>query len=189
MKQKFELEIDCPEGCKPISDKPDWKEIKTVEQVLDYCKKYFYQESVALINNLNYLDEQDYEYWIILYRLIVMAITDNEEISLTKGDIYYPYVQFCELGKEKSCWGDTIIGHISYGGNIYAVVSNYAIAGSCTGLNYFSVSDGISYATVDFGFRAVSHLEKAKHISKYFGKVVFYIMYGGTNCNWEWKNL
>ena len=87
MKQKFELEIDCPEGCKPISDKPDWKEIKTVEQVLDYCKKYFYQESVALINNLNYLDEQDYEYWIILYRLIVMAITDNEEISLTKGDI------------------------------------------------------------------------------------------------------
>lgn len=198
MKQKFELEIDCPKGYKPIvegttikfvSNKPDWKEIKTVEQVLDYCKKYFYKESVALINNLNYLDEQDYEYWIILYRLIVMAITDNEEISLTKGDIYYPYVQFCELGKEKSCWGDTIIGHISYGDNIYAVVGNYSIASSCTGLGYFSLSDGISYSTTDLGFRVVSLLEKAQHISKYFGKVVFYIMYGGTNCNWEWKNL
>lgn len=198
MKQKFELEIDCPEGCKPIiegttikfvSDKPDWKEIKTVEQVLDYCKKYFYQESVALINNLNYLDEQDYEYWIILYRLIVMAITDNEEISLTKGDIYYPYVQFCELGKEKSCRGDTIIGHISYGGNIYAVVGSDALGGSRAGLGGFYSHDGVSFSRAHLGFRSVSLSEKAQHISKYFGKVVFYIMYGGTNCNWEWKNL
>lgn len=198
MKQKFELEIDCPEGCKPIvegttikfvSDKLDWKEIKTVEQVLDYCKKYFYQESVALINNLNYLDEQDYEYWIILYRLIVMAITDNEEISLTKGDIYYPYVQFCELGKEKTCFGDTIIGHISYEGNTYTVVGGSAHCGSRAGLGCFVSYAGVSRSAAVVGFRSVSLFEKAKHISKYFGKVVFYIMYGGTNCNWEWKNL
>ena len=197
MKQKFELEIDCPEGCKPIvegttikfvSNKPDWKEIKTVEQVLDYCKKYFYQESVALINNLNYLDEQDYEYWIILYRLIVMAITDNEEVSLTKGDRYYPYVQFCELGKEKNCWGDTIIGHISYEGDTYAVMGGDANTGSKAGLGFFD-SLSVSFSLSPVGFRSVSLSEKARHISKYFGKVVFYIMYGGTNCNWEWKNL
>lgn len=198
MKQKFELEIDCPEGCKPIvegttikfvSDKPDWKEIKTAEQVLDYCKKYFYQESVALINNLNYLDEQDYEYWIILYRLIVMAITDNEEVSLTKGDRYYPYVQFCELGKEKSCWGDTTVGYISYEGDTYAVVGGYAHHGSKAGLGIFFSTAGVSDSYSAVGFRSVSLSEKAQHISKYFGKVVFYIMYGGTNCNWKWKNL
>ena len=198
MKQKFELEIDCPEGCKPIvegttikfvSNKPDWKEIKTVEQVLDYCKKYFYQESVALINNLNYLDEQDYEYWIILYRLIVMAITDNEEVSLTKGDRYYPYVQFCELGKEKNCWEDTTVGYISYEGNAYVVVGGGATDGSKAGLGDFHSQNGVSYSYTFLGFQSVSLSEKARHISKYFGKVVFYIMYGGTNCNWEWKNL
>ena len=195
MKQKFELEIDCPVGCKPIvegttikfvSNKPDWKEIKTVEQVLDYCKKYFYQESVALINNLNYLDEQDYEYWVILYRLIVMAITDNEKVNLIKGNIYYPYVQFCKLGKEKNCWGDTTVGHISYNGNTYAVVGGDAHNGSLAGLGLFDSDADVSYSLTLFGFRTAPTLEKAQHISKYFGKVVFYIMYGGTNCDWKW---
>ena len=46
MKQKFELEIDCPEGCKPIvegttikfvSDKPDWKEIKKNNNDISIC--------------------------------------------------------------------------------------------------------------------------------------------------------
>ena len=196
MKQKFELEIDCPEGCKPIvdgttikfvSDKPDWKKITTVEQVLEYCKKYFFQESVALINNLNYLDEQDYEYWITLCRLIVIAITDNEKISLTEGNRYYPYVQFCKPGKEKSCLGDTIIGHISYEGDTYTVVGGRAVTGSLAGLGYFYSYFGVSYSFTDIGFWSVSTLEKAQHISKYFGKVVFYIMYGGTNCNWKWN--
>ena len=196
MKQKFELEIDCPEGCKPIvdgttikfvSDKPDWKKITTVEQVLEYCKKYFFQESVALINNLNYLDEQDYEYWTTLCRLIVIAITDNEKVSLTEGNRYYPYVQFCKPGKEKSCFGDTIIGHISYKGDTYTVVGGGALAGSVAGLGYFGSHDGVSGSSAAVGFRSVSTLEKARHISKYFGKVVFYIMYGGTNCNWKWN--
>lgn len=195
MKQKFELEIDCPEGCKPIvegttikfvSGKPDWKEIKTVSQALDYCKKYFNKESASLLINLGCLDEQDYEYWIVLYRLIVMAITDNEKVSLTEGSKYYPYVQFCKLGKEKNCWGDTTVGHISYEGNTYAVVGGYAHYGSWAGLGGFNSFDGVSYSSTTVGFRSVSLLEKAQHISKYFGKVVFYVMYGGTNCNWKW---
>ena len=195
MKQKFELEIDCPEGCKPIvegttikfvSNKPDWKEIKTVSQALDYCKKYFNKEYASLIATLNCLSIQEYEYWIVLYRLIVMAITDNEKASLTEGNIYYPYVQFCKLGREKNCWGDTTVGHISYEGNTYTVVGGDAYYGSWAGLGYFYSDDGVSHSFAGVGFRSVSLLEKAQHISKYFGKVVFYIMYGGTNCDWKW---
>ena len=191
------IEIDCPEGCKPIvegttikfvSDKPDWREIKTVSQALDYCKKYFNTESASLITNLEYLTERDYEYWIVMYRLIVMAITDNEKASLIEGDLYYPYVQFCKLGKEKNCWGDTTVGYISYNGNSYAVVGGSAHHGSKAGLGGFDSYYGVSYSSAIFGFRAVSLLEKAQHISKYFGKVVFYIMYGGTNCDWKWVN-
>ena len=193
--KKQTIEIDCPEGHKPIveettikfvSNKPDWKEIKTVSQALDYCKKYFNKESASLIATLNCLSIQEYEYWIVLYRLIVMAITDNEKASLTEGSSYYPYVQFCKLGKEKNCWGDTTVGHISYNGDTYAVVGDDAYGGSRAGLGNFLSDYGVSYSDSNVGFRAVSLLEKAQHISKYFGKVVFYIMYGGTNCDWKW---
>lgn len=193
--KKQTIEIDCPEGYKPIvegttikfvSDKPDWKEIKTVSQALDYCKKYFNTESASLIAVLNCLSIQDYEYWVILYRLIVMAITDNEKVNLIKGNIYYPYVQFCKLGREKNCWGDTTVGHISYEGDTYAVVGGSTSYGSPAGLGSFYSAAGVSVSYSDIGFRAVSLLEKAQHISKYFGKVVFYIMYGGTNCDWKW---
>ena len=165
MKQKFELEIDCPEGCKPIvegttikfvSGKPDWKEIKTVSQALDYCKKYFNKESASLIATLNCLSIQEYEYWIVLYRLIVMAITDNEKASLIEGDLYYPYVQFCKLGKEKNCWGDTTVGHISYEGNTYAVMGGSALDDSFAGLGDFSSDLDVSYSTATVGFRSVS---------------------------------
>ena len=174
------------EEIKFIPDKSNWKEIKTIEQVLQYCRKYFYKEYTPLFINLGCLDEQDYEYWVILYRLIVMAITNNEKASLIEGNRYYPYVQFCKLGKEKNCWGDTTVGYISYEGNTYAVVGGSALDGSFAGLSDFSSDLDMSYSTAAVGFRSVSLLEKAQHISKYFGKVVFYIMYGGTNCDWKW---
>ena len=176
------------EEIKPIPDKSNWKEIKTIEQVLQYCRKYFYKEYTPLLINLSCLDEQDYEYWVILYRLIVMAITDNEKISLIEGDLYYPYVQFCKLGREKECWENIIIGHISYESNTYSVIGNNAIYCSRTGLGGLFLETGTSNPCATLGFRVVSTLEKAKHISKYFGKVVFYIMYGGINCDWKWIN-
>ena len=177
MKQSFEN----------VPAKSNWKDIKTIDQVIKYCKKYFNKESTSLITNLEYLTEKDYEYWVVLYRLIVMAITDNEKISLIEGNLYYPYVQFCKLGKEKNCWGDTTVGHISYEGNTYAVVSGSATDGSSAGLGHFFSFDGMSYSFAFVSFRSVSILEKAQHISKYFGKVVFYIMYGGINCDWKWE--
>ena len=177
MKQSFEN----------VPAKSNWKDIKTIDQVIKYCKKYFNKESTSLITNLEYLTEKDYEYWVILYRLIVMAITDNEKVSLTKRNLYYPYVQFCKLGKENNCWGDTTVGHISYEGNTYAVIGGNANFGSSAGLGYFDSTYDVSHSFLSIGFRSVSLLEKAKHISKYFGKVVFYIMYGGTNCDWKWE--
>ena len=176
MKQSFEN----------VPAKSNWKDIKTIDQVIEYCKKYFNKESASLIATLNCLSIQEYEYWIVLYRLIVMAITDNEKVNLIKGSIWQPYVQFCKLGKEKNCWGDTTVGHISYEGNTYAVMGGSALDDSFAGLGDFSSDLDVSYSTAVVGFRAVSLLEKAQHISKYFGKVVFYIMYGGTNWDWKW---
>ena len=192
---KYKVEIEGPEGCKPVVDgttirfvpcKPDWQEIKTVEQVIDYCEKYFKEESRVLIGHLRYFDHSDYEYWFSLYRLIVMAITDNEKVDLIKGNLYYPCVQFCRENSIKNCWGDKVVGHITYQGERYAVVGGDAYDGSYAGLGSFRSSGGVSYSTSSVGFRSVSSVDKARHISTYFGKVVFYLMYYGTNCDWKW---
>lgn len=192
---KYKVEIEGPEGCKPVVDgttirfvpcKPDWQEIKTVEQVIDYCKKYFKDESAILRARFNNLTPKSYEYWFSLYRLIVMAITDNEKVDLIKGNLYYPCVQFCRENSIKNCWGDKVVGHITYQGECYAVVGGRATNGSRAGLGVFNSYYGVSTSPADIGFRSVSSLDKARHISKYFGKVVFYLMYYGTNCDWKW---
>ena len=89
-----------------------------------------------------------------------MAITDNEKVNLIKGNIYYPYVQFCKLGKEKNCWGDTTVGHISYNGDTYAVVGGDAYFGSWAGLGYFNSNGRVGYAYANVGFRTVHTVEK-----------------------------
>ena len=151
---KYKVEIEGPEGCKPVVDgttirfvpcKPDWQEIKTVEQVIDYCEKYFKEESRVLIGHLRYFDHSDYEYWFSLYRLIVMAITDNEKVDLIKGNLYYPCVQFCRENNIKNCWGDKVAGHITYQGARYAVVGGDAHDGSSAGLGCFNSGNGVSF--------------------------------------------
>ena len=115
-----------------------------------------------------------------------MAITDNEKVDLIKGNLYYPCVQFCRENSIKKCWGDKVVGHITYQGECYAVVGGRASDGSAAGLGGFYSPDGVSCSNASFGFRSVSSFDKARHISTYFGKVVFYIMYHGTNCDWKW---
>lgn len=41
---------------------------------------------------------------------------------------------------------------------------------------------------MDIGFRSVSRREIAEHISKYFGRLLFEVHYGGVNCDWKWIN-
>ena len=33
---------------------------------------------------------------------------------------------------------------------------------------------------------AMEYCRKSKHLSKYFGKLIFEVMYGGINCDWKW---
>ena len=192
---KYKVEIEGPEGCKTVVDgttirfvlcKPDWQEIKTVEQVIDYCEKYFKEESRVLIGHLRYFDHSDYEYWFSLYRLIVMAITDNEKVDLIKGNLYYPCVQFCRENSIKNCWGDKVVGHITYQGERYAVVGGVARDGSYAGLGGFNSYNGVSHPWPILGFRLVGSKKAALYISKQFGKLLFEISYGGTNCDWKW---
>lgn len=125
---------------------------------------------------------------ISAYRIVVAALTANEDRHLTKGDRWYPLVQFCKPGKEKNCWGSKVIGTIESEGETFTVVGGYATDGGTAGLGGFYSLYGVSFSPANVGFRSVSSERVAKYISEQFGRLLFEVHYGGTNCNWRWQS-
>ena len=192
MKQMIEIEV--PDGMKAIwengtikyvPNEPHWKKITTFKHALLYVYTYL-PECKDLINSYRKTVANSFEYNVAQYRIVVAALTNNEKRSLTTGDKWYPVVQFC-LPKDKyNCQGNVLIGTIESEGERYSVVGGSAAYSTDAGLGSFFSGDGVSDSIADIGFRSVSSKEIAEHISTYFGKLLFEIHYGGTNCDWKW---
>lgn len=164
--------------------KEHWKSIKSVEDALRYlnprhiCDDLIYEYYNAL--------KDSYSEKLIEYRIVVAALTNNEESHLTTGERWFPVVQFCKPGREKNCYGREIIGTIESEGQKFTVVGGGANHGAYAGLGHFYSDDAVSHSWNNVGFRSVSRREIAEHISKHFGRLLFEVHYGGVNCNWEW---
>lgn len=161
-----------------------FRDIKTVEDALQYLRdnnmcKY-------LISEYQAAECDSYSEKVCEYRIIVAALTNNEERKLKTGECWFPVVQFCEIGKEKKCWGNKKIGTIKHDGKKYAIVGGNANNGALAGLGYFDSYCGVSSSWASVGFRSVSSKEIAQYISEQFGRLLFEVHYGGVNCDWEW---
>ena len=192
MKQIIEIEV--PDGKKAIwengtikfvSEDPHWKSITTFIDALIYVRNYLPECEDLLISYTKTMPGS-YEYSVICYRIVVAALTNNEKRSLTTGDKWYPVVQFCRPEDKYNCQGNVLVGTIESEGERYSVIGGCAGSGALTGLGYFDSHDGVSYSYTSFGFQSVPSREIAEHISTYFGKLLFEIHYGGTNCDWKW---
>ena len=190
MKQTIEIEV--PDGKKAIWEngaikfvpkEPYWKEITTFEDAFTYVHNYL-PECSNLIHSYTEAMTDSFEENIARYRIVVAALTNNEKRHLTTGDKWYPVVQFCRPKDEENCWGKVLLGTIESEGERYSVMGGYAVGGSTTGLGDFG-----SASTALIGFLSVSSKEIAKHISTYFGKLLFDIDYGGVNCNYSWVEV
>ena len=164
-----------------------WKRITTIKDAVDYLIKKGMCKNL-ITEYVNLYSHQPYIAKVLEYQIVVAALTNNEERYLTTGERWYPIVQFCRPQDRKNCWGNVYIGTIKSEGEIYDVVSGTAYyGGGTTGLGFFNSNTGVSLSYSYFGFRSVSaSREIAKHISKYFGKLLFEVHYGGTNCDWKW---
>lgn len=158
-----------------------FRDIKTFTDAYSYLKKN--NMCLDLLDEYEAAYSESYSETICKYRIVVAALTNNEERHLTEGNKYYPIVQFCKKGSEKNCYCKEVIGTIVSEGKKYTVTSAM-ISGTNAGLGSFHLDASYSYAYL--GFRSVSRKEIAEHISKYFGRLLFDIMYGGVNCNWKW---
>ena len=192
MKQTIEIEV--PEGKKAVWENgairfvpegPHWKTITTFGDAFIYVRDYL-PECKDLITSYTKVMPGSYEFSVICYRIVVAALTNNEKRHLTTGDKWHPIVQFCRPKDKDNCCGSVLIGTIESEGARYSVVGGGTNYGAIAGLGDFSSSYGVSHSYAYFGFRSVSSKEIAQHISTYFGKLLFDVQYGGTNCDWKW---
>ena len=196
--EKQLIEIEVPDGKKAVfedgtikfvSRNVFWENITSIYDALAYVKNNL-PECKNLIDSYKRVIPKSYEYYIICYRIVVAAITNNEKRNLSSGEKWYPVVQFCLPEYEKYCWGKTVVGTIESNGKFYSVVSgSCSILNTTKGLGDFYEIGGVSFSEASISFLSVSSKEVADHIATYFGRLLFNINFGGTNCNWRWINL
>ena len=190
MKQTIEIEV--PEGKKAIwknskiefiDTEPHWKSITTFTDAYWYC--YNSERFAEYVAACNHALPDTYEEKIAKLRLVIAALTDNEKLFLTNGSIYYPTLQLYKADYSGSIIGKDIIGTIITEGERYVVASITAHTTCLQGLGDFppdchfsSVSTGINIG--------IPSKEIADHLTKYFGKLLFEVLYGMCNCEWEW---
>ena len=186
------LEIEVPDGKKAIwkdgrvvfEDVDTMESIKTIEDAAQFLTDKRICEDI--LDSLSRLPKDSFEWKIAAYRAVVAAVTYNEQRHLTTGERWFPTIEFCHPGKLKNCYGDVVLGRIKSEGEEFDVVGGSAADGAYAGLSYFYSSDGVSAAWTNIGFRSVGSKKAALYISKQFGKLLFEVSYGGTNCDWRW---
>ena len=190
MKQVLEIEI--PDGKKAVwkdgrvifEDVDTMESIKTIKDAAKFlADKRIYED---ILDSLSILPKDSFEWKIAAYRAVVAAVTYNEQRHLTTGERWFPTIEFCRPGKLKNCCGNIVVGRIKSEGEEFDVVGGSTHDGADAGLGCFDSYCGVSDAWANVGFRSVGSKKAALYISKQFGKLLFEISYGGTNCNWKW---
>lgn len=193
--KKQVIEIEVPDGKKAIwkngrvvfEDVDTMESIKTIEDAVQFLTDKGICEDI--LDSLFRLPKDSFEWKVAAYRAVVAAVTYNEQRHLTTGERWFPTIEFCRPGELKNCCGDIVVGRIKSEGEEFDVVGGNAYYGTAAGLGSFYSSDGVSYSDTRFGFRSVGSKKAALYISKQFGKLLFEVCYGGTNCDWKWVEL
>lgn len=163
---KRTIEIECPDGYKPIYNAktgnveivPEniMERIKTYEDARDYLGLVSYNRSVSSLAKL---------------QTILDALNEKHKFNLLTGTVWYPWVRFFRM---KSVPKDAeVIGHFRYQGEKFALVGGCADNGGCAGLGFFNSGLGVGGACSGVGMLACKSEEIAKYVSTQFGKLVF----------------
>ena len=120
MKQTIEIEV--PEGKKAVWEnnqitfvdaEPHWRSIKTFADAYNYCYNNGFLEYTT---NYDTTATNTYEESVSGLRLVIAALTNDEKLSLIKGNLYFPIIQFCNKESISKCLGNKITGKIKIEG-------------------------------------------------------------------------
>lgn len=168
---KRTIEIECPDGYKPIYNAETGnveivpenitERIKTYEDARDYLK-YVVRDAVCYNKSVTALAK---------LQTILDALNEKHKFNLLTGTVWYPWVRFFRM---KSVPKDAeVIGHFRYQGEKFALAGGSANYGGSAGLGYFNSFRAIGNAYSDVGMLACKSEEIAKYVSTQFGKLVF----------------
>lgn len=159
--------------------------LTTIENIVKFAKDNNLYEDI--VRKYETFEEGSYEKNLYAYRLIIAVLTENEKNSLIEGKCYYPYVDFY-TGKD--VWHPTSdkvkIGTIISGGTSYIVIGNCELLSSSKGLGFFDSHIGVSCSITGNSFWVVSQQDIAEFISRHFGRLIFDLKYGCSNCDYYW---
>lgn len=167
---KRTIEIECPDGYKPIYNVKTGNveivpenimgRIKTYEDARDYLG--LVRDAVSYNESVNSLAK---------LQTILDALNEKHKFNLLTGTVWYPWIRFHRM--ESVPKDAEVIGHFRYQGEKFALVGSIANDGGVTGLGYFNSHFDVGVAFSLVGMLACKSEEIAKYVSTQFGKLVF----------------
>lgn len=166
---KTTIEIECPDGCKPVYNaetrKVEIVPISSIERIKSFTDA---------INEMGmcfttYMEENQSIKSLAKLQLIIDALNEGYKFELITGTIWYPLVRFYRVAPK----GAKIIGNFSYKNEKFALVGALADDGAFAGLGAFNSYDSVSYSWACGGMIACKSKEIAQYVSTQFGKLIF----------------
>lgn len=168
---KKTIEIECPDGYKPVYNAETGKVEIVSEDITARVQTY---EDACKIMSRDVYGNVPANFSVDALRklhVILDALNEGHKFNLLTGTVWYPWVRFFRM---KSVPKDAeVIGHFRYQGEKFALVGGRADGGGDAGLGYFHSSRGVGYAFSIVGLLACKSEEIAKYVSTQFGKLVF----------------
>lgn len=168
---KKTIEIECPDGYKPVYNAETGKVEIVSEDITARVQTY---EDACKIMSRDVYGNVPANFSVDALRklhVILDALNEGYKFNLLTGTVWYPWVRFFRM---KSVPKDAeVIGHFSYQGEKFALVGGGATLGGFAGLGYFLSYSGVGNAYSLVGLLACKSEEIAKYVSTQFGKLVF----------------
>lgn len=168
---KRTIEIECPDGYKPVYNAETGKVEIVSEDITARVQTY---EDACKIMSRDVYGNVPANFSVDALRklhVILDALNEGHKFNLLTGTVWYPWVRFFRM---KSVPKDAeVIGHFRYQGEKFALVGSYALYGGGAGLGCFCSDLDVGYAVSTVGMLACKSEEIAKYVSTQFGKLVF----------------
>lgn len=168
---KRTIEIECPDGYKPVYNAETGKVEIVPSSSTERIKSFTDATNEMGVCLATYMRENQSIESLSRLQLIIDALNEGHKFNLLTGTVWYPWVRFFRM---KSVPKDAeVIGHFRYQGEKFALVGGSANYGGYSGLGFFYSADGVGFARSLVGMLACKSEEIAKYVSTQFGKLVF----------------
>lgn len=168
---KKTIEIECPEGYKPIYCAQTGS-IKLVPEHSIYDIKT-YEDARKRLGYI-VVSQVDYNKSVIALaklQTILNVLNDGCKFNLLSGTIWYPWVRFFRMKSVPK--NAEVIGHFRYQDEKFSLVGNLAYNCGYASLSSFDSHLDVGYVSPVVGMLACKSEEIAKYVSTQFGRLVF----------------